>query len=150
VAAPLIEASLPGVEIIHAGVSSDQGAATLFVPLLNGMVLPGWGSLDERNCPGASDLIQMEIPLRTLDSFQFEKVGFIKIDVEGHELEVLRGAAKTIQRYHPHLLIEVREDNLMQLSALLNDWGYAQTTLQALGGPAGSPGNHLFLPRTSS
>jgi FkbM family methyltransferase len=147
VAAPLIEAALPNVEIVHAGVSSGQGTATLFVPLLNGVVMPGWASLDEQNCSGATELIQQEIPLRTLDSFQFEKVGFIKIDVEGHELEVLRGAAKTIQQDHPHLLIEVRDENLRQLHALLSEWGYDQTTLQSLGGPEGTPGNHLFVPR---
>lgn len=147
VAAPLIAASLPGVEIIHAGLSSEASTATLYVPISNGISLPGWGSLDEHNCPGSTAVEAQEIELRTLDSCGFKDVGFIKIDVEGHEYEVLRGASDTIRRDRPHLLIEVRDQNLPRVQDMLFGWGYYETTLQALGGPHGSPGNHLFLPR---
>jgi len=37
-------------------------------------------------------------------------VGVVKIDVEGHELEVLRGAARTLQRWRPALIVEVWDD----------------------------------------
>lgn len=148
VAAPLIAASLPGVEIIHVGLSSSESAtATLYVPISNGVSLPGWGSLDEHNCPGSTGVDAQEIQLRTLDSFRFENVGFIKIDVEGHELEVMRGASETIQRDRPHLLVEVRDQNLTEVRGLLSGWGYFETSLQALGGPEGSPENYLFLPQ---
>lgn len=146
-AVPLIAASLPGVEIIHAGLSSSVQTATFYIPISNGISLPGWGSLDEHNCPGSTKVEAQEIQLRTLDSFGFEGVGFIKIDVEGHEIEVLRGAAETIQRERPHLLVEVRDQNLSEIQGMLSGWGYYETTLQALGGPQGSPENHLFLPQ---
>lgn len=42
-----------------------------------------------------------------LDDFELTNVGFIKIDVEGHELAVLRGASKTIEREQPNLMVEV-------------------------------------------
>ena len=42
----------------------------------------------------------------TLDSFQFDDVSLIKIDVEGHELEVLEGARDTIKRCKPVLYVE--------------------------------------------
>jgi FkbM family methyltransferase len=35
------------------------------------------------------------------------KVNAIKVDVEGVEVEVLRGAMKTLKRFHPKLVIEV-------------------------------------------
>lgn len=35
---------------------------------------------------------------RTLDSYNFENIGFIKIDVEGFELEVLEGSVETLKR----------------------------------------------------
>jgi len=42
-----------------------------------------------------------------LDDLKLENVGFVKIDVEGHEAEVLRGAANIITRDRPNFLIEV-------------------------------------------
>ncbi len=47
-----------------------------------------------------------EIPMRTLDSFGFERVDLIKIDVEGYELPVVRGATETILRCRPVMIVE--------------------------------------------
>ena len=44
-----------------------------------------------------------------LDSVYNERIDFIKIDVEGHELAVLQGAEKTIASSQPNFLIEVEE-----------------------------------------
>ena len=49
------------------------------------------------------------VAVRTLDSFAFEKVGFIKIDVEGHEAQVIEGARSTINASHPALLVEIEQ-----------------------------------------
>ncbi|MEO8631258.1 MAG: FkbM family methyltransferase [Betaproteobacteria bacterium] len=55
------------------------------------------------------DGTRVTVPLRTLDSYGFTNVDFIKIDVEGHELEVLRGAIDTIRRCEPAMLIEIEQ-----------------------------------------
>jgi FkbM family methyltransferase len=47
------------------------------------------------------------VELRTLDSFGFERVSLIKIDVEHYENEVLDGAVETIRRNRPVILIEI-------------------------------------------
>lgn len=47
-----------------------------------------------------------EIPMRTLDSFEFDEVDFIKVDVEGYELFVLKGAEKTILKHKPVMVVE--------------------------------------------
>lgn len=47
-----------------------------------------------------------DIPLRVLDSFNFEDVDFIKVDCEGYELFALRGARKTIERCWPVIIVE--------------------------------------------
>lgn len=41
-----------------------------------------------------------------LDDFTFERLDWIKIDVEGHELEVLKGAEQTLRAHRPNLLVE--------------------------------------------
>lgn len=38
------------------------------------------------------------VRVMTLDSLQLDNIGLIKIDVEGHEAEVLRGAVQTLER----------------------------------------------------
>ncbi len=146
VASPLISARLKNVEILHSGLSCDPGSATLFIPIVNSIPLPGWGSLDSGNCPEAADCVSKQINLRTLDSFVFENLGFIKIDVEGHEIEVLQGGTECIKRDRPHLLVEVRESNLRQVREMLFGWRYREVSLQQLGGPTGSPENHIFVP----
>ena len=54
------------------------------------------------------------VSMRTLDSFALEDVGFIKIDVEGSELAVLRGAADTIRRSLPVIQCEILDFRLGQ------------------------------------
>jgi len=66
------------------------------------------------------------VDCRTLDSYCFSDVDFIKIDVEGYELNILIGAKDTINKYKPILLIEVpsgRKDRNNILN-YLNDMGY--------------------------
>ena len=49
--------------------------------------------------------------VRPLDDFAFENVAFVKIDVEGMELDVLAGAAETLRRNRPVLAVEVDPKN---------------------------------------
>jgi FkbM family methyltransferase len=44
--------------------------------------------------------------MKTLDSFGIRNVGFIKIDTEGYELNVLKGAEETIKKWHPVVIVE--------------------------------------------
>lgn len=47
------------------------------------------------------------VPMKTLDSFHLENIGLIKIDVEGFEKEVLKGAEETLKRSnYPKILFE--------------------------------------------
>ena len=52
--------------------------------------------------------ISYEVRVARLDGFAFESVGFIKIDVEGSELEVIEGAVHTIERWRPNLVVELQ------------------------------------------
>jgi len=48
------------------------------------------------------------VEVRTIDSFEFHNVSFLKIDVEGWEDGVLDGAVTTLRQQRPVLLVEIR------------------------------------------
>jgi FkbM family methyltransferase len=57
------------------------------------------------------------IPLRTLDSFALDRVDLLKIDCEGTEGDVLRGAVATLTRCRPVVAVEQRPKLLNRLTA---------------------------------
>lgn len=65
------------------------------------------------------------VAVTTIDSLGLSECHFLKVDVEGMELDVLRGAEKTITRLHPKLYIENdREENSRALLQYLMDLDY--------------------------
>jgi FkbM family methyltransferase len=55
---------------------------------------------------GRSELGSYSVPLVTIDGLEFPSVDLVKIDVEGHELQVLEGMVDTISRCRPVMYIE--------------------------------------------
>lgn len=57
---------------------------------------------------------EFRVPVRTLDSLLAkdppDSVDLVRMDLEGHEVEVLSGMRETIRRYSPRLLIEIHPD----------------------------------------
>ena len=47
---------------------------------------------------------------------------FIKIDVEGHDLEVISGMNNTISKYKPIILVEFNKSNFFQIKKKLNNY----------------------------
>lgn len=47
-----------------------------------------------------------DIKIVTLDSLELPSLGFLKLDVEGYEAYALRGAAQTLDRFRPIVMIE--------------------------------------------
>jgi FkbM family methyltransferase len=92
---------------VHALALSDTTRqARLAVPVVGGLPISGRASLASagRLSPGAQ---MHEVECRTLDSYGFAGVSVVKVDAEGHESAVLRGAAETLAREHPILLLEL-------------------------------------------
>jgi FkbM family methyltransferase len=68
-----------------------------------------------------------KVRLHPLDMYELEDVDLIKIDVQGYEAEVLRGACDTINKNKPVLLIEeVGLGGGEHAIYLLNEWGYQE------------------------
>lgn len=65
------------------------------------------------------------IPLLTLDSIGLPNCHFLKIDVEGMEVEALRGSATTIERFRPVIYTEDdRKERSAELIQVLLDFRY--------------------------
>ena len=58
-----------------------------------------------------------------------EKITFVKIDVEGFELEVLKGMQETLKRDKPLLMIEIWKKNLKEVYTLMDSLGYSIETM---------------------
>ncbi len=78
------------------------------------------------------------VPVHTLDAFNLQDVDYIKIDVEGFEKKVLMGAARTIERCNPLIVIEQNEvvlegDHRYSAKEYLEDLGYKEVAVDKRG-----------------
>ena len=56
------------------------------------------------------------VETKKLDDFNFlNKISFIKIDVEGHETEVIKGSLNIINKHKPILLVEIEEKHTKKM-----------------------------------
>lgn len=91
------------VTLLAAAVSDHSGEAELVVPKNR----KGWSSNGaglDRESAGRSR--RLRVPCTTIDDLDYREIGFVKIDVEGHENAVLAGARRTLARERPNLFIE--------------------------------------------
>lgn len=83
--------------------------------------------IDEKNC--GSNKLNLDksgnIDVKLLDDIVEERIDLIKIDVEGMELEVLKGAKNILSKYKPILYIEAAtKEELEKIYIYLNTFGY--------------------------
>lgn len=71
-----------------------------------------------------------EVKVKPLDSYSFEgKIGLVKIDTEGFEVPVIKGALKTIRKHKPRLIIEVHEpckESVKEIKTMLPSYGWVR------------------------
>lgn len=96
--------ALNGVEydVIQAGASDKDGKAMLGFNA--DLALTSGSSLEMKGNA------RMEVKTVTIDGMKLANVGAIKIDVEGHEAAVIRGAMNTIAQFKPWMIVEVLSD----------------------------------------
>lgn len=110
----LLSENTIGVTSYNVAVGSEAGVARMPKVYYSAKGNFGGLSLNTESMYGS-----YEVPIVTIDSYGFEDVGFIKIDVEGYEHEVLIGATETINRCRPILYIE---DDRTAKSAKLREY----------------------------
>tara|TARA_R110000868_G_scaffold10900_4_gene52724 strand:- start:3365 stop:4108 length:744 start_codon:yes stop_codon:yes gene_type:complete len=98
------------VDTFEVALSDAAGKAELILPIhRNGRYSNQGGSLQEAKYMGGKDVQRWPVRQERLDEYGFTDVSFIKIDVEGFEMEVIAGAAETLRRDRPVLLVEIDE-----------------------------------------
>lgn len=115
------------IAIYPVALSDHDGECEIRLPKGN----HSWATIDPQNTLSLASDVEIEVikvATRRLDSYGLGGVGFIKIDVEGHEEGVLRGAAETIARSKPTLLIEIEErhnaGSIERVAGFLKGLGY--------------------------
>lgn len=99
------------INIHNVGLSNFCGTSTLYIPIAeaaDAQVVSGLATFTQIR--GKQQ--QIEVPVYKLDDYQFEDVSLIKIDVEGHESQVIEGGTEMISREKPVILVEIEQRHL--------------------------------------
>jgi FkbM family methyltransferase len=81
--------------------AAGQAPGTLVVPPMDYQQANNFGGLSLGSYREGE-----RVPVITIDSLHLARCDFLKIDVEGMELEVIRGARETINKHRPILYVE--------------------------------------------
>ena len=119
-------ADKPAIHVHSVALSSCAGSANLHIPIDgSGVEHDASASIENTGFAHARDQL---VPLQTLDSYRFEGVSLIKIDVEGHEYSAIEGAAATIASSRPALLVEIEQRHIdrpiSEVFEKILDFGY--------------------------
>jgi FkbM family methyltransferase len=98
------------VEVRTIALSDHAGGMALSIPVVHGVAMTGYARLG--GDADSDDSVRLEVPVERLDDQGLDDVRFVKIDVEGHELEVLRGGEQLLRRDKPMLLVEIEQRHL--------------------------------------
>ncbi len=122
----------PKVQLFSVALSDVSTVAEFKIPVINGEKVHTRGTLQtsikEKN---EEKTIVQRVEVKPLDDLDLnlKNLDFIKIDVEGNEMQTLRGARKTIEKYKPILMVEMEQrhhrDNLWTLITEIANWGYS-------------------------
>lgn len=102
------------VKLFNVGVGESQGKAQIACYTTNNTGMTQLKISNDGN-----------IPIIAIDDIKFEQnISCIKIDVEGFELNVIKGMLNTIKKYRPVLFIEIRDQFFNEILKNLQSLGY--------------------------
>ena len=115
----------------HAALGAEEGE--MKIPRPDYLIPGSFGSLELRQSEknefigqpiDYSEKNSQTVRMITVDGLKLPRLDFIKMDIEGMELEGLAGALKSIDAHRPHLLIEWFKTDQEALRGLLDAHGY--------------------------
>jgi FkbM family methyltransferase len=155
-----------GTNVRHHTVAlgAEPGKATMSVPvgrhgLVTGRSFLAWKTDGVGSNSEFDGQVEIIVEVSTLDRLcaELPRLDFVKIDVEGGELDVLRGGQWAIERFRPAMLIEIEARHITRYRHSptdVVDWltqrGYTMHVWQRGWRPTGTIGmhsrNYLFCP----
>jgi len=148
---------LSNVAILPLALGADTRLERLHIPVkasgAAGFGLSHLGPPEARWSRVAAELVAQTTVDELVAALALERLDFIKADIEGGELRLLRGAAKSLERFRPRLLIELSGghlaragDDLAGAFAFLAGLGYGAFAWSGAGvlHPVAAPGEGDF------
>jgi FkbM family methyltransferase len=117
--------------VVHAAASAEPGRGTINIPR-DSTHGASMGDLGDGREVDAVPVRLVSID-ELVESFGLTRLDFVKIDAEGHELEIVRGGLASFERFRPGLLVESEArahepgavSHLDTLRGMLEPLGYA-------------------------
>ena len=117
---------------LWAALGTEKGS--IEVPIPNYFVPSSFGSLEIKQRSN-NEFIGQKIDyeggktsttqMLSIDSLQLQRLDFLKIDIEGMEIEALQGAEESLKNLKPQLLIEKIKSNEQDILHFVSNLGYA-------------------------
>lgn len=113
--------NLNNVIVISKGCFSKKGKLTFYLDNIG----TGGHSLVKKEVGNKKIEIEVDTLDNILKNLKIKRVDLIKIDVEGAEADVLKGAEKTLKKHHPKIIFEAwNEEYLKKCKKILDKFGY--------------------------
>lgn len=101
---------LPNASVYPFALSSLAKTSEFFVPMRDDDEVDDLGTLDRPVLSSFSDIRHYTVETSTLDALRINKpISFVKVDVEGHEIDVLTGGKRLIAEEKPVVMVEAEE-----------------------------------------
>ena len=110
---------LAGILIHNCALGAAEGTLTLYNSAEQKN--SGAATIDTSKLSTSKSLVEQIVECKTLDSFNLSPT-FVKIDVQGAEMMVLKGGTETFKKHKPSIVIECNDNG--EILELLYSWGY--------------------------
>jgi len=116
---------LANVAVVPLALGAADGLSNLNMPVKRsgsyGFGLSHFGEPQDRWPAIANELVALTTIDAVVAALALSRVDFVKADIEGWELSLLRGAEQTLRRFRPRLLIELSNEHLARAGDRLDD-----------------------------